>query len=460
MLLKKCKTASEYLDNVSNQLALEAIPKPQIKLSSTFVRLDEEYEAGSKIEEEKDIILFHKYTADMGDASAQFAMGILYLYGESGIEKDSAKALKYLNMALDNGDPEAGAYIGYMFQSGIEVEQNNATALEYYEDAAKENSGFALNQLGVLYLNGWSGITKDINSAKNYFKKSTDSGNPEGIYNLGKLYASGSGVTKNLPQAHLYFQRAAQAGNILALYNLARMQLDGSGVAASCTNAIQLYNKVLERSEFKNLVKDAFHDFTYGQIERALVKYELASVMGYELAQSNAAWIYEKQDIIQLYGKNDLTEAYRFKQAIKLCKLSGEQNSAKANLKLGDYFYYGKGVSENLEVSSIYYRAASDLRDPQATFNLGYMHQKGLGLPKDLHLAKRYYDLAFEYNPEAYIASHIAISTLIFEDAMDYFNKGGFLFGIESDILVLVVLSISLIFIILFRVLLMVVPVN
>jgi TPR repeat protein len=28
----------------------------------------------------------------------------------------------------------------------------------------------------------------------------------------------------------------------------------------------------------------------------------------------------------------------------------------------------------------------------QALYNLGYMHEFGIGLPLDLHLAKRYYD--------------------------------------------------------------------
>jgi SEL1 protein len=31
---------------------------------------------------------------------------------------------------------------------------------------------------------------------------------------------------------------------------------------------------------------------------------------------------------------------------------------------------------------------------PQSMFNLGYMHQYGIGLPQDFHLAKRYFDMA------------------------------------------------------------------
>jgi TPR repeat protein len=41
-------------------------------------------------------------------------------------------------------------------------------------------------------------------------------------------------------------------------------------------------------------------------------------------------------------------------------------------------------------------------------FNLGYMYERGLGLPRDLHLAKRYYDLALEAAPEAWLPVQLA----------------------------------------------------
>lgn len=48
------------------------------------------------------------------------------------------------------------------------------------------------------------------------------------------------------------------------------------------------------------------------------------------------------------------------------------------------------------------------------------MHQKGLGLPKDFHLAKRYYDLAIEINKEAYVPAMLALASLAVEYGIDY----------------------------------------
>ena len=45
-------------------------------------------------------------------------------------------------------------------------------------------------------------------------------------------------------------------------------------------------------------------------------------------------------------------------------------------------------------------------------FNLAYMHEKGLGLKRDIHLAKRFYDLAVETNADAYLPVAIVLIKL------------------------------------------------
>jgi TPR repeat protein len=52
-------------------------------------------------------------------------------------------------------------------------------------------------------------------------------------------------------------------------------------------------------------------------------------------------------------------------------------------------------VPSGLAMAAQYYRMASERhKSPRAHFNLGYMHEWGLGLPQDFPLAKRQYDLA------------------------------------------------------------------
>lgn len=80
-------------------------------------------------------------------------------------------------------------------------------------------------------------------------------------------------------------------------------------------------------------------------------------------------------------------------------------------LKLGDYHYYGHGTPVDYTQSAFHYRVAAESdSNPQAMFNLAYMHEQGYGLPKDIHLAKRYYDLAAFTSVDAQVSAKARIS--------------------------------------------------
>ena len=48
---------------------------------------------------------------------------------------------------------------------------------------------------------------------------------------------------------------------------------------------------------------------------------------------------------------------------------------------MGDYHYYGYGTEIDYETAASHYRMATEQQhNAQAMFNLGYMHEQGLGL--------------------------------------------------------------------------------
>lgn len=52
-----------------------------------------------------------------------------------------------------------------------------------------------------------------------------------------------------------------------------------------------------------------------------------------------------------------------------------------ARVKIGDYHYYGYGTEVDYESAAVHYRMASEQQhNAQAMFNLGYMHEHGLGM--------------------------------------------------------------------------------
>lgn len=102
-------------------------------------------------------------------------------------------------------------------------------------------------------------------------------------------------------------------------------------------------------------------------------EYIFSFYQGYEIAQNNAGWLYEHGEIGEL--SQVLNVEYQHKRSFDYYRNSAEQNNAFSMLKIGDYYFEGFGTTQNMEMAAQYYRASSEMRNPQALFNLGYMHQ-------------------------------------------------------------------------------------
>ncbi|TGZ72794.1 hypothetical protein CRM22_001870, partial [Opisthorchis felineus] len=111
-----------------------------------------------------------------------------------------------------------------------------------------------------------------------------------------------------------------------------------------------------------------------------------------------------------------------YKLAVKYFTMASQQGNvlaffylgvASSRVKLGDYYYYGWGTEVDYMKAVQHYRIASELhQNSQAMFNLAYMHEQGLGLKRDIHLAKRYYDLATEASLDAKVPVALALLKL------------------------------------------------
>ena len=60
------------------------------------------------------------------------------------------------------------AHLGHMYASGAGVEASNATALEWFRQAAEKNQASALYGLGYMHLSGM-GVPPDARKAFKYF---------------------------------------------------------------------------------------------------------------------------------------------------------------------------------------------------------------------------------------------------------------------------------------------------
>ncbi|XP_017091795.2 protein sel-1 homolog 1 [Drosophila bipectinata] len=367
--------------------------------------LDELENPGSH---ETEIVDYYQLLADKGDVQSQVGLGQLYYQGGKAIEQDHQKALEYFTQAANAGNAVGFAFLGKLYLEGSEqIKADNETAFKYFTRASEMGDPVGQSGLGLMYLKGL-GVPKDSIKALSYFTQAADQGWVDGQLQLGNMYFTGNGVKTDYKLALKYFNLATQSGHVLAYYNLGVMHAYGLGMLRSCPAAVEFFKTVSERGRWSSRLMHAYSDYKQNRIDEAYMQYSLMAEVGYEVAQSNAAYLLDREEVHVFNDRHeDLIRAFYY------WKRAAGQGYSAAQVKLGDYYYYGWGTATDFETAASLYRKASEQQyNAQAMFNLGYMHEQGLGMKKDWHLAKRLYDLAAETNSDAKVPVAIALFKL------------------------------------------------
>ncbi|KAL3529127.1 hypothetical protein ACH5RR_008449 [Cinchona calisaya] len=367
----------------------------------------------SRGEEDEDFQIL-EYQAQKGNAGAMYKIGIFYYFGLRGVRRDHAKALSWFLKAVEKGEPRSMELLGEIYARGAGVERNYTKALEWLTLASRQQLYSAYNGMGYLYVKGYGVEKKNYTKAKEYFEKAANNEEAGGYYNLGVIYLKSIGVKRDLRLACNYFIMAANAGQPKAFYQLAKMFQTGVGLKKSLPMATALYKLVAERGPWSSLSRWALESYLKGDVGKAFLLYSRMAELGYEVAQSNAAWILDK------YGENSMCmgesgicrDSERHQRSHALWWQASEQGNEHAALLIGDAYYYGWGTERDYDRAAEAYMHAKSQSNAQAMFNLGYMHEHGQGLPFDLHLAKRYYDQALEIDPAAKLPVTLALASL------------------------------------------------
>ncbi|XP_048956383.1 protein sel-1 homolog 2 isoform X5 [Canis lupus dingo] len=406
-VLQNCEVALNHYKKVADYIAdklekSEGIPVEKVRLTER----PENLSSNSEILD-WDIYQYYKFLAERGDVQIQVSLGQLHLIGRKGLDQDYYKALYYFLKAAKAGSANAMAFIGKMYLEGnAAAPQNNATAFKYFSMAANKGNAIGLHGLGLLYFYG-KGVPVNYAEALKYFQKAAEKGWPNAQFQLGFMYYSGSGVWKDYKLAFKYFYLASQSGQPLAIYYLAEMYATGTGVLRSCRTAVELYKGVCELGHWAEKFLTAYFAYKDGDIDSSLVQYALLAEMGYEVAQSNSAFILESKKA------KILEKEKMYPMALLLWNRAAIQGNAFARVKIGDYHYYGYGTKKDYQTAATHYSIAADkYHSAQAMFNLAYMYEHGLGIAKDIHLARRLYDMAAQTSPDAHIPVFFALMKL------------------------------------------------
>lgn len=396
-----------------------------------------------------DVIEYLDLMSQKGDAKASLNLGRIFYDGQRGLDQDFDLARKYFFLVAskfwrkdgrknENVKPgtdkiaaKAAGFIGRMYLRGDGCVQNFERAKMWFERGKEYGDAQSQWGLGLMLLNGYGG-TENIQLASELLQVAANQDFGPAQVQIGRLFLD-QGETEDLRMASNFFELAARFANLEAHYYLAEMVYHGVGREKLCNTALSYYKNVAERAEpLLSSWADANDAYEAGDHEVAFLEYLMAAEQGYERAQNNVAYmldaVYSKLNSPRWLPKQPRDEDSLLDNpglALVYWTRSSRQANVDSMVKMGDYYFYGIGTDVDVGKAVQCYTGASDYsQSAQALFNLGWMHENGVGLKQDFHMAKRYYDHALQLNDEAYLPVTLSLLKLRLRSAWNTLTHG------------------------------------
>ena len=406
----------------------------------------------------EDVLEYLDLMSRKGDLKATFSLAKLYYDGSKSLPRDFKVAREYfieiarkywtrdgrprndVSSSTEKLASKAAGYLGRMFLRGEGVDQSFGKAQTWFRRGLQSGDALCQYSMGLMHLDGLA-VPQDAVKAAEYFSSSADQDFPAAQVRLGALFLDQGDVQTSIS----YFELAARHGHIEAYYYLAEMTHKGIGRDKSCGMAAAFYKVVAEKAEsMLSTFVEANDAFEASDLETALVGYLMAAEQGFEPAQANVAFLLDQTrprqnralsflpslssssspsppsltssllSSLPFFRQKATAALHDLHLALVYWTRSARQANVDSLVKMGDYYLDGLGVPQDEgRAAACYQAAAESMYSAQAMWNVAWMHENGIGVEQDFHLAKRFYDLALETNQkEAYLPVKLALMKL------------------------------------------------
>lgn len=343
------------------------IMKPVDMRSYVWYRIGKMHCYGLGIEQnyEKAFEWFLK-SAKEGNKFAQYSLANLYYYG-NGVEKDLSQAFLWYRKSSSQGQPYASYAIAQMYNKGEYVGQSEVTAQRYYKDAllgfleleSKDQADDNLYyKVGSMFKKGL-GTDIDMDKAIDYFKRSAEMNNKNGLYEYGKALLLGEHIPQDKEKAVKMLEKAIKLENINAKRFLALEYISGehldqgidkglamltecadSGDTSACYKLGQIYFKGeivlqdLDKAEkYLLLAEDnEFTQYALGKLYLQKEKYDVQKAVDYfEKSADKNMWSSYQLGKLYLFGAEGI-EKDKEKAVEWLTKSANDGNEYAQNM--------------------------------------------------------------------------------------------------------------------------------
>lgn len=222
-------------------------------------------------------------------------------------------------------------------------------AIEKIRQLALEKDPSALFHMGKIHALGIA-VQQDLKEAVSWYTQAIEAGEPRAFSNLGWFYQSGYGVEKNLKKSFKLISLGAKGGVLSAKAAMGMMLIKGEG----CTQDVEL----------------------------GLLQLKEAFQKGYINAGNHIADLY----FAGHYVSRDIEEGHRWLYHVV------NAGDARTMAILGHYLVTGVHGKTNVKEGLSLLEQAIEKKFLSAYLWLAALYKNGTGVPKDLEMARYWYE--------------------------------------------------------------------
>jgi TPR repeat protein len=301
--------------------------------------------------------------------------------GEPYLKVNLDKTVKFYQRAVELGNSQAQANLGFMYEVGEHVELDLHKARLLYEKSARQGEAQGLNNLATFYMDGIDGIEVNLKKAFDLYTEASKKDNKFAHNNLAKMYFNGEYVKVDEFKAFELFNKAAKAEFSDSYFYLGYLYLNGveGQLEKNYTKAkkyFELSYAVGDSSSAENLAIMHSHGFGVLQnFDKAIMYFSEAAKLSPDITDKN----YYIANNFAL-GINGTKENYKI--AHEYYEMSIEDNNPSAMNNLAELYRWGKGVEIDYKMAVSLYLNAAKLNSGIAMYNMAELYRDGHGVVK------------------------------------------------------------------------------